>query len=110
MPLSDRRGHTVQNRQSPRLKEYDYASIGMYFVTVCTRTQAYLFGAVVDRTMELSDMGCIAKRCWAEIPSHFAGVGIDLFVVICPIICTALSKSDRLTSSPTWRGKASLAY
>ena len=34
------------HRRSIRLKGYDYAQDGMYFVTVCTQTRACLFGAV----------------------------------------------------------------
>ncbi len=72
----------MQTRKSPRLKGYNYASVGMYFVTICTHAQAFLFGAIVEAEMQLSDMGQIAAECWREIPDHFAGVGIDLFVVM----------------------------
>jgi hypothetical protein len=34
-------------RKSPRLRDYDYAQDGAYFVTVCTHNRAHWFGAVV---------------------------------------------------------------
>jgi len=39
------------HRRSIRLKGYDYAQPGAYFVTICTQDQACLFGEVVDGQM-----------------------------------------------------------
>ena len=70
------------NRRSIRLKGYDYSSAGAYFVTLCSQNREYLFGQVVNREMELNDMGMIAKKCWNEIPSHFPHVRLDEFIVM----------------------------
>ena len=44
-------------RRSVRLKGYDYAEPGAYFVTLCTRDRACLFGHVVNGEMRLNDAG-----------------------------------------------------
>lgn len=35
-------------RRSPRLKNCDHAQAGAYFVTICTRNRACLFGEIAD--------------------------------------------------------------
>jgi len=51
-------------RRSVRLKGYDYAEPGAYFVTVCTRDHACLFGHVVNGEMRLNEAGEIARQEW----------------------------------------------
>ena len=69
-------------RRSIRLKDYDYATSGAYFVTVCTQNRACLFGDVVDNAVRLNEYGGIVLACWDEIPAHFAHVELDAFVVM----------------------------
>jgi len=58
---SDRQRH---HRRSVRLKDYDYAQPGAYFVTVCTSERACLFGHVVDGEMRLNDTGELVRKEW----------------------------------------------
>jgi putative transposase len=51
-------------RRSIRLKGYDCAGPGAYFVTVCTRDRACLFGHVVNGEMHLNDAGEIVRKEW----------------------------------------------
>ena len=69
-------------RKSTRLRGYDYATAGAYFVTVCAREHARLFGAVVHDEMKPSRVGRIVEGCWAAIPDHFPIVRLDAFVVM----------------------------
>jgi putative transposase len=69
-------------RISPRLREYDYASAGAYFITACTRGRACLVGAIVGDTMRLNRFGKVAEACWAGIPRHLPAVTLDAFVVM----------------------------
>ena len=68
--------------ESARLRGWDYASAGWYFVTICTHHRACIFGRVVDGDVELSPLGEIAYQYWAEIPEHNPGVGIDTFTIM----------------------------
>jgi putative transposase len=52
------------HRHSLRLRGYDYAQPGAYFVTICTQDRACLFGAVVDGEMLLNEMGEIVRGEW----------------------------------------------
>ena len=70
------------HRRSIRLKNYDYASPGAYFVTMVTHQRQCLFGAIVDGAMRLNEWGEIAERCWMEIPQHYPHVILDAFVIM----------------------------
>jgi len=70
------------NRRSIRPKEYEYAQPGAYFFTTCTQTRACLFGEIVEYQMKLNSAGEMVNKVWHEIPAHYAGVEIDVFVVM----------------------------
>ena len=79
MPRYDPQRH---HRRSIRLRGYDYTQPGAYFITICTRQRAPLFGRVVDGKMALNAWGRIVWACWREIPHHFPHVELDAFVVM----------------------------
>jgi len=70
------------HRRSIRLKGYDYTQAGAYFVTICTKDRACLFGDVADGVMRLNQMRHIVRQCWLAIPDHFPHVLLDEFVVM----------------------------
>lgn len=70
------------HRRSIRLREWDYAANGAYFITLVTHERAPLFGAIVDGEMRLNAFGEIARAYWEEIPSHFDHIEIDAFVIM----------------------------
>jgi hypothetical protein len=47
----------IHHRHSIRLRGFDYASAGAYFVTICTQGRECLFGEVADGAMALNDAG-----------------------------------------------------
>ena len=73
---------TTHRRRSLRLPRFDYTQQGAYFVTVCTRNRACVFGEIVNGEMQLNDSGRVAHRVWEEIPTHFLQVEIDAWVVM----------------------------
>jgi len=62
------------HRHQFRLKEYDYTSVGAYFVTICAKDKQLFF--------ENESIGTIVQKCWEEIPQHFPNVELDQFVVM----------------------------
>jgi hypothetical protein len=56
--------HTEVRRQSLRLKDYDYASAGRIFRTICMRGHLPLLGDVVEGCMQLTDYGRIVWQEW----------------------------------------------
>jgi putative transposase len=71
-----------QHRRSIRLKGYDYATSGAYFVTIVVRDRACLFGEVVGAEMRPNQFGRIVQATWNELPHHYPGVGCDAFVMM----------------------------
>jgi REP-associated tyrosine transposase len=60
MPYDPQKHH----RRSIRLKGYDYAQPGAYFVTMVTHQRQDLFGDIVDDEMVLSPLGKIVRYEW----------------------------------------------
>ena len=72
----------LPKRQSLRLKEYDYAQAGAYFITICAQGRKCLFGDIADDQMCLNDAGKMLAMLWSDIPNRFLFVEIDAFVVM----------------------------
>jgi putative transposase len=64
-------------RQSIRLRQYDYSWPGAYFVTLCVREKDCVLGEIVDGEMRLSEWGRIVHEFWDVIPDHFPNVSVD---------------------------------
>jgi REP element-mobilizing transposase RayT len=77
-PYNSERDH----RRSIRLKGYDYAQAGAYFVTICAHDREFLFGEIVNGEMTLNKTGRLVEQCWNDIPAHFPQVELDEFVVM----------------------------
>lgn len=72
----------VHHRRSIRLRHYDYASTGAYFVTVCAQGRECLFGGITNGEMEMNEAGRMVRSVWQELPDHYPGVEIDIFAVM----------------------------
>ncbi|MBK9924982.1 MAG: transposase [Anaerolineales bacterium] len=70
------------HRRSIRLKGFDYAQSGGYFITIVTYHRDLLFGEVVNKEMRLNEFGKIADECWRAIPEHFPNVELGAFVIM----------------------------
>ena len=70
------------NRQSIRLRGYDYTQAGAYYVTMVTYQRECLFGEIVEGEMRLNELGQIADECWRAIPDHFDHVELGAYVVM----------------------------
>ena len=67
---------------STRLQNWDYGWNGAYFITICTHNREHYFGEIVNKKMELSEIGIAAEKYWYEIPQHFPFVKLGAFVVM----------------------------
>ncbi|MBC1240030.1 MULTISPECIES: hypothetical protein [Nostoc] len=56
----------IHDRNSIRLRGYDYSSVGFYFVTICTYKRQCLFGEIVNEEMVLNEYGKIVAEEWIE--------------------------------------------
>jgi putative transposase len=75
-------GPEGRHRRSIRLRGYDYAWMGMYFVTVCTHLKRCLLGDVVNGGMILSPTGEIVEAGLLGLPERFPCVKVDSHVVM----------------------------
>lgn len=64
------------------MKDYDYASAGEYFITICTYNRECLFGAVVNEEMQLSSIGKIVWEEWEKTPAIRSNVSLHVFVIM----------------------------
>lgn len=67
---------------STRLQSWDYASSGIYFITICTENRNCFFGKIIDNEMILSDSGLIVHQLFLEITNQFPFATIDEFIVM----------------------------
>ncbi|MDJ0588630.1 MAG: hypothetical protein QNJ72_01370 [Pleurocapsa sp. MO_226.B13] len=70
------------DRKYTRLKNYNYAANGYYFVTICTHQKQCFFGNVINGKMQLSTVGKIAQQYWLEIPQHSKHTYLDEFIIM----------------------------
>jgi len=72
----------IHHRQSIRLKDYDYAQAGAYFVTICTQGRECLFGEIKNGEMELNGYGEVVKSEWLKTPKMRPNVTLDEWVIM----------------------------
>ncbi len=65
-----------------RLRDHDYATPAAYFVTICTKDRACLFGDVADGLISLSHAGVVIDSWWNSMPTRFQDVMLDGWVVM----------------------------
>jgi putative transposase len=61
----------IHNRQSLRLKGYDYSKAGLYFITICCQNQAHMFGEIIDGKMILNDAGKMIEKWFFELENKY---------------------------------------
>src|SRR5688572_21592981 len=52
----------LPDRKVTRLRSWNYAASGFYYLTICTHNRSLLFGEVLRGQMELADWGKIADE------------------------------------------------
>ncbi len=70
------------HRHSIRLRDYDYAQAGAYFVTICTHNRKCLFGEVIDGEMHLNNMGQAIQWIWNALPERFPNIQLDHHIIM----------------------------
>ena len=70
------------HRRSIRLKHYDYAQPGAYFVTIRIHEGDCMFGDINNGEMRRNELGEVVVACWNDLPNHYPHVELDAFVVM----------------------------
>ena len=73
----------LPKRKPLRLENYDYASNGAYFVTICTYEKAHLFlnGVGAHLRVRPNRPDLMVEKWLREIEKKYPGVKLDYFVV-----------------------------
>ena len=64
----------IHHRRSIRLKGYDYASEGLYYVTMCVQNRDCLFGEIKNNEMILNDAGRMVEKWYHKIHNKFPDI------------------------------------
>ena len=73
---------TLPNRQSIRLKNYDYSIPGYYFITICTHNRIHRFGDIVGCQMQMNHFGEIVLQQWNKLPQQYTHIQLDQFILM----------------------------
>ena len=93
---------------SPRLKNWDYSTPGIYFITICTLNHNQFLGKIIDENIELSNKGIIVKDCLINISKHFSNLTLIDFVIMPNHIHLLLKLNKPLLNSVETHDRASL--
>jgi len=79
----------MEQRKHTRLKEYDYSTVGAYFITVCSKDKVKIFCRIVGRDdpgappcVVLTDIGKVVDKYISSISDAYECVTVDKYVVM----------------------------
>ena len=99
----------LPDRKLPRLKDYDYATPGAYFITICAYEKRCIFGRIIravdgiDAHMQYSPIGEIARECLLDIAPHYDNIKVDNWVIMPNHVHILIQISERMNPFPTIR-------
>lgn len=72
----------IHRRRSTRLKGYNYAQAGSYFVTLNCHNRYHLLGEIHDGKMNLNQFGMIAYQEWIRTPELRPNIDLGEFIIM----------------------------
>ena len=72
----------IHHRRSIRLQGYDYASEGLYFVTMCVQNRECLFGEIKNDEMVLNDAGRMVEKWYNKTHDKFPDIVCHEMVIM----------------------------
>jgi len=72
----------IHHRRSIRLKGYDYAKAGLYFITICCQGRICRFGRVENGEMKLNDAGAMIEKWYYELENKFPDIKCNEMIVM----------------------------
>ena len=82
MGMAGKYNSEKHNRRSIRLKGYNYAQSGAYYVTICTQHRECMFGEIKKGHMHMNEIGNMVQDVWNELPTKYAGIENDEFIIM----------------------------
>jgi REP element-mobilizing transposase RayT len=90
----------LPNRQSIRLKNYDYSQPGYYFITICTQDRIHRFGKIIDEKMRLNAAGEIVADEWEKTPIMRKNIQLDEWIIMPNHFHAIITVGARCTRPP----------
>lgn len=72
----------IHKRKSIRLKQYNYANEGLYFVTICIQNRECICGSIEDGEMKLNNIGIMFEKEWRKLEDRFQQVKIKEYILM----------------------------
>jgi putative transposase len=69
------------HRQSIRLRNYDYTSSGVYFITICTQDPQDTLSIIQDNTTQPTETGQIIQNTWNDLSNRY-NIQTDEFIIM----------------------------
>ncbi len=102
----------MATRKPNRLPEFDYSKAGYYFVTICSKNKAHLFGkscvgpapSCPPAYIHLSKIGHCIERAIKAIPEKYENVYVDKYIIMpnhVHMILILDSANGQIRSGPT---------
>ena len=73
---------SIHHRRSIRLKGYDYAQAGMYFITICVHRQQCILGEILNSMMILNDIGKIIENEWLHLTVKYPNIELHEYAIM----------------------------
>jgi REP element-mobilizing transposase RayT len=73
---------SYHERCTHRIKNYDYRSSAIYYITLCTSGKDKIFGTIINGKIELNRYGTIARKEWIKTAHIRTYVVLDTFVIM----------------------------
>ncbi len=72
----------INNRQSIRLKNYDYSREWLYFITISIQNKLCLFWKIKDWNFELFDSWKMIQNEWINLENKYKNIKLHNFIVM----------------------------
>jgi REP element-mobilizing transposase RayT len=95
-------------RKSNRIQGYDYSQDGAYFITICTKDHAELFGkiavGVASCRPQISEIGAVVESEILRLNKTYEDFSVDSYIIMpnhVHMIITICSGNRRQNAAPT---------
>ena len=72
----------MKDRESIRLKEYDYSKSGFYYITNNIQDKICLFGKIRDSKMILNKAGFMIERLYNNLTNRFSNIKLHEYIIM----------------------------
>ena len=72
----------IHNRQSIRLKGWDYSQAGKYFITINIQNRLHLLGNINNGEMILNDAGMMVEKWYFEMENKYPNIKCDEYIIM----------------------------